>query len=88
MIGGRVGMQGVSSGAARDGAPEFGDVHLDVFQSFGGSVFPVFYPVVVEAEVLGIGVVADFAAVFAADAYIPPACPGKGCREIHVLQVL
>lgn len=74
-MGGGVVMQRVARRAAGDGASEFGDAYLDVFQAPGGGFFSGFYPVILETEILGLRVIADLAAILAVGAYIPSACP-------------
>ena len=69
-------MQGVACCAARDGASEFGDAYLDIFQAPGGGVFIGFpFIFVLETKILGVRVIADLAAVLAVGVYVPPADP-------------
>ena len=69
-------MQGIACCAARDGASEFGDAYLDIFQAPGGRVFIGFpFIFVLKTEILGIRVIANLAAVLAVGVYVPPAGP-------------
>ena len=69
-------MQGIACCVARDGASEFGDAYLDIFQAPGGGVFIGFpFIFVLKTEILAVRVIANLAAVLAVGAYVPSAGP-------------
>lgn len=72
----RIYMKGIVRCAARNGTSEFGDAYVNVFQAFDRGFFTGFsFIFVLETKILGVRIIADFAAVLAIGAYVPSAGP-------------